>query len=654
MKTKYLFITIFSGIGLSLQAQSLQVAGLIGNENGTTEGRMVVAKADGEGREIQTVDLVSFSLRDGKSTVTENAIAMPDNYYLLPIPELNRNFEVPWSETTDRYAYRVRMTLTDGTRIISELIEDNGRERFRWIGADVKWTSFTQGDIGPKFDQSLGGPNPFSVGGISFYKSFSVHGKGSFTFDLPEDNPYSRLFTYYGIQDDRSAGDVRFSFWVDDNMVETHDLYAMTNPVKPADGIYLRKFETAISGKTKIVLDGDVIDDADYDHMNFPLGRLYLKPDTRKTQTADWPKTDELATDKPALLDIDARFSSGGTTYYEIISGSEYASIEGNKLNLRSIPEDKSTYIEVKAWQFGTDEYLPAAPSTCRFYIRNNKTVQKNEKLVLQNGDVIDRLVVYGDAESRGQVIVENGLAQVKELVLKYTFQPGTWNFVSFPSNINLDKASNLNYQGYHFNDSQKAYYIYEYSTQSRAEQPGKTAWKSLASPDVMRNKGYIMGISRSDDNPNETPVEVTFTLENTQLGLDNSGIGSLNVGLDLTQVTPDSEVTVYIEPTGVKGPPLKVTLQFKPEDLAALPMNHQRALDDARITFNPNRSGIRLTLPTSEKARVVFFDKKGKVIKAIKYESPQLIDVKDMPQGKYQLYIEYGNAYCIKELDLD
>ena len=158
MKTKYLFITIFSGIGLSLQAQSLQVAGLIGNENGTTEGRMVVAKADGEGREIQTVDLVSFSLRDGKSTVTENAIAMPDNYYLLPIPELNRNFEVPWSETTDRYAYRVRMTLTDGTRIISELIEDNGRERFRWIGADVKWTSFTQGDIGPKFDQSLGGP----------------------------------------------------------------------------------------------------------------------------------------------------------------------------------------------------------------------------------------------------------------------------------------------------------------------------------------------------------------------------------------------------------------------------------------------------------------------------------------------------------------
>ena len=77
-------------------------------------------------------------------------------------------------------------------------------------------------------------------------------------------------------------------------------------------------------------------------------------------------------------------------------------------------------------------------------------------------------------------------------------------------------------------------------------------------------------------------------------------------------------------------------------------------SLDEMRVTFNPNRSGIRLTLPTSEKARVVFFDKKGKVIKAIKYESPQLIDVKDMPQGKYQLYIEYGNAYCIKELDLD
>ena len=187
-----------------------------------------------------------------------------------------------------------------------------------------------------------------------------------------------------------------------------------------------------------------------------------------------------------------------------------------------------------------------------------------------------------------------------------------------------------------------------------RAEQPEKTAWEKLLTPQVIRNQGYIMGVSRSADNPDNTPVEVTFVLDNVSLGMDADMEGSMNVALNLMQVEPGTEVPVYVMPDGVKGAPLKVMVRFSPSDRSVLPMNYAAALDEMRVTFNPNRSGIRLTLPTSEKARVVFFDKKGKVIKAIKYESPQLIDVKDMPQGKYQLYIEYGNAYCIKELDLD
>lgn len=657
MNARYIFASLLSVLGMTLQAQKIEIAGIQPSPDGGLDGRMIIAKADGGSKQIKALDLVCFRLRNGQSTTFTTGITpMPDGYYLIQIPALDRSFEVPYIDTTDRYAYRIGLTTDDNVRIVTEMIEDNGLERFYWIGSDVKWTSYTQGEIGPKVDQALGGWNPFIVADISFYKSFSVHGKGSFTFDFPADNPYSRFFTYYGIQDDRSGGDVRFSFIVNGETLETHDMYSKSNPSKPTgyDGIYLRKFETPINGKTKIVLDGDVIDDAAYDHMNFPMGRVYLKPDTRKPQKAGWPSVDILASDKPFAQTIDAAFPSGGTAYYEIVSGSEYATISGAVLNVHTIPEDKDAYIEVRAYQFGTDEYLPAPPSTCRFYIRNNKTVARGEKLELNGGDVVDQLTVYADPESRGQVVVSNGYAQVKKLILKYTFRPGEWNFITFPANMNLDRVSNLNELGYKFNDNQKAYFICEYNTRQRAENPEKTAWTQLASPDVVRNKGYIMGVSRSADNPDNTPVEVTFTFENTTLGVDASGDGSMNVELDMMQVKPGTTVPVYVEPDGVKGAPLKVMVTFSPKDLSQLPVNYAAALDEARITFIPDRSGIRLTLPTQDPAKVVIFDRKDRIVKAVSYTAPYVIDIRTLKPGEYRAYIQYGNASAVKPFTVE
>lgn len=655
MKARYIFVLLFSMLSLFVQAQSIELGGILPTADGSLDGRMVIAKVNDGGKQIQNLQLVSFSLRDGKSTTTSDYVSLGEGYYLLPIPTtLNRNFEVPLITTTDRYAYRVKLTTADGTTLLTEMIEDNGVERFKWIGSDVKWTSFTQGEIGPKVDMALGGFNPFAVSGINFYKSFSVHGKGSFTFDLPADNPYSRMFTYYGIQDDRSGGDVRFSFVVNGKTIETHDMYSKSNTVKPADGIYLRKFETPINGATNIQLLGDVIDDAAYDHMNFPMGRLYLKPDSRKSQKAGWNSTDTLASDKPFTQAIDAAFTSGGITFYEIVSGNEYASIEGNVLNVHTIPTDKSAYIEVKAIQPGTAEYMPATPSTCRFYIRNYKTVSHDGKLILHNGDEIDQLTVYADPESRGQVLVDNGFAQVKKLILKYTFTPGKWNFISFPANVSLSAISNLNSLGYTLNGAKKAFYLCEYNTRSRAEHPEKTAWTKLSTDNVIKNKGYIMGVSRSADNPNNTPVEVTFVFENTTLGIDPSNSGSLNVELNLMQLEPDTEIPVYIMPDdGIKGVPLKVMVRFSPKDISDLPINYAKALDDVRVTFTPNNAGIRLTLPTQEQAKVVIFDKKERMVKAVKYVAPFMIDISDLKPGKYQMYIQYGNAESIKPFEI-
>lgn len=655
MKTRYLFTALCVLLSLTVQAQSLELVGLLPSANGGLDGRMILAKVDDGGKGIQDIQLESFSLRNGQSTVTSDFTALSDHYYLLPIPStLDRNFEVPLIETSDRYAYRVKLVTSDGTTLESEMIEDNGERRFRWIGSDVKWNSYTTGysPDTPRIDCSIDyKKNPFNVGGISFYKSFSTHGKGSFTFILPEDNPYDRFFTYYGIQDNKSLGDVRFSLIVNGQTLETHDMYSMTNAVKPADGIYLRCFDTEINGQTTIVLDGEVIDDYSQDHMNFLLGRLYLKKDTRKLQQSDWSSSQILSSDKPFQYTLDAQFTSGGEVYYKIISGGEYASIDGNILNVTQIPADQSAYIEVMAIQPGTADYLPVM-YVSKFYIRNNKVVQKNERYVIQDGDEIDELTVYADPESRGQVVVDNGLAKVKKLILKYTFTPGKWNFISFPANLDMDKASNLNELGYKYNEGTKAYYIRQYSTRLRAENPSQTAWQKLDVPHVLRNKGYIMGVSRSADNPDDKPVEVTFVLENVMLGMDADVDGTMNVELNLMELEPGTEIPVYVMPDGVKGDPLRVMIRFSPEALSDLPINYARALDEARVTFNPNHSGIRLTLPTEEPAKVVFFDKKGRIVKAVKYVSPYLIDLRDLKKGQYELYIEYGNASQTKTLD--
>lgn len=656
MKARYIFVLLFSLLGLHSQAQSIELIGLVPSADGSLAGRKILAKVDDGGAGISTVQLVSFSLRDGSSTVTSDNIPLSGGYYLLPIPEtLDRDFTVPLLDTKDRYAYRAKFTSKAGNNYISEMIEDNGVERFRWIGADVKWNAATSGyDNRIKYDQGIDGGNPFPVDGINFYKSFSTHATGSFTFNFAEDTPYSRLFTYYGIQDNKSAGDIKFTLTVNGELKDTHTMYAKNNPVKPSDGIYLRKYDVAIDGQTDIVINGDMIDDINQDHMNFPLGRLYLKKDVRKEQEATWPATEILAYGKPFKHTLDAGFTSGGTWLYYITSGSEYATIEGNVLNVHTIPTDDSAYIEVAAVQPGTDEYLTSPLSTCRFYVVNDKTVPADGKLVLNNGDEVDELTVYANPSSRGQVVVNNGFASVNKLILKYTFNPGEWNFISFPANASLSQISNLNSLGYTLNGSQKAFYLCEYNTRSRAEQPSKTAWTKLASDNVIKNKGYIMGVSRSADNPDNKPVEVTFVFENTTLGFDTSNSGSLNVELNMMQLEPGSEIPVYVMPDdGLKGSPLKVMVKFSPKDISSLPVNYVKALDDARVTFNPNRSGIRLTLPTQDQAKVVIFDSKEHVVKAVKYVAPYLIDVTDLKPGKYQLYIQYGNATATKPFEV-
>lgn len=48
-----------------------------------------------------------------------------------------------------------------------------------------------------------------------------------------------------------------------------------------------------------------------------------------------------------------------------------------------------------------------------------------------------------------------------------------------------------------------------------------------------------------------------------------------------------------------------------------------------------------------------MIFDSKERMVKAVKYVSPYLIDITGLESGSYQLYIQYGNATATRPLEI-
>lgn len=641
MKARYilsLVMVLFSGLAT---AQKLELVGVVSYK----DEHNVCVYLDRGDKTFTSFSVTKYDMVTGQNWTTNSADAYTfgDGYYLLPVD----------GNGISEFAYKVKALFSDDTVLETPNIELKDGATFHWLGSDLKCSKYqSEYKSVIVYDQPIDGSanTPITLDGTRYYKSYSVHAYGFLEFDFTEDSPYSRFYTKYGIMDSNNYGDVVFSFIVDGSIVEQHTVNAKSSGAK---GPYIREFEMLLNGVKKIKMQGEVIDNNWGDHMNFVMGRVYFKQDERKEQTVDFPESQILPSDRPFIYEIPNLSSSGLKPYFRIVKGIEYATINGNRLSINAVPSDSEDYIEVEAFQPGNEEYKPSQLYRCKYYVRNIKTVQKDEKIVLKNGEVVEELTVYGDFKTMGQVVVESGFAKINKLKLKYTFVPGAWNFISFPGNFNIDEISNLNELGYYFNKKPKAYYIREYSTKDRTEGTGNT-WKSLSSPEIKMNKGYIMGVARSSDNPDSTPVEVTFTIENSTLGVKNTLDGTLNVQLDMTALNSGEEFEVVVSPVDVKGIPLVVKVKYEPKTEVEQPLNFEKALLDARVTFNPNHSGIRLTLPDDTPAKVLIFNKKGKLVKAVKYVSPYLIDIQDLKKGKYDMIIEYGNARDMKSFEVE
>lgn len=388
------------------------------------------------------------------------------------------------------------------------------------------------------------------------------------------------------------------------------------------------------------------------DYVCFGAPRLYYIRTPKSAQTINWQSERRIVGNGTTEIALDASSSSGMDVRYYIVKGSQYATLRGNTLVINTLPNGGDEVI-VDAYQPGDDSWAPAPVVSCSFTLVHGLEVQKNEYVELSGPDTLDELIIHADSSTAGEINVKSGIVNVKTLILKYTFTPDQWAYVSFPSDLNIDRISDLGRLGYNYNAySGPSYYIRECDTDLRALDPDSEGWKDLDTPDVKANKGYIMTV---DGSLSTEPVEVTFTIDNANVDLSEirRAIG-LTVDFSGMRVGSTQNVSITATNPDVISNHLTVEVTFSPTDTSNLPVDHAYALDKLRYTFVNGHKAIRLTLPDQTPARVVFFDSKGeKVVKAVRYISPNVIDLRDLKAGKYNMMVGYGPATKAYEIEI-
>lgn len=380
--------------------------------------------------------------------------------------------------------------------------------------------------------------------------------------------------------------------------------------------------------------------------------RFYYMPEGKQSQEIVWDSEMALHEYQSVTIPLEALASSGLDISYRIVKGKDVASIDGNNLIINALDDGSKKEIIVEAYQPGNDTFGAAAALRKVYRVTSGLEVGREETVSLKGNHFFNELIVHADRNSSGQVDVKNGIVSVNKFVLKYTFVPGEWNFIAFPSGADIDKISNFSELGFRYNTPVgPTFYLERYDTEKGATESRGNAWIPMETPVVEGMRGYAMAIGGTDS---DEPVEVTFTFDNLGLNL-SAYCQDFNMALDLTGQQAGSVTKVTVSPENVKGNDLQVEIELTSAATAKLPINYTRALEEARYTYAGNgHQAIRITLPDQAPARVVIFDKDGKnVVKTVNYISPMAINVSDLKPGTYSMVVVYGNATRTFTLEL-
>jgi hypothetical protein len=484
-----------------------------------------------------------------------------------------------------------------------------------------------------------------NLGGNVYNKGFGFHAAGSAQFDITP-GKYSRFVSDAGKQYGQIYC-IDLKLYIDGTEV---DSYTHIDQSVVAHWDY----DLTDTNSSIKVWAGTSNDNNWNDHVSLGGTRFYLPTSTRQPQTLTWGDETEFEVNahKDMSFILDASASSGLPVMFRIIKGADAVKIiDDGQLVFPAAKE--ATDVVIEAYQPGDEQWDLAPAVVHTYHVSNTVVVQIGETITLESEETVDDLIDFNDGFNNTGQVQTTGLAQVGQLDYQYRFRSDVWNFIAFPTDVNLDQISNLNELGFKFGGEGVTvgtpgyYYIKKYNSEALATGDGSEEWTLLTSEPKMDGKcGYLMMVS----NVGGEPVEVSFTLDNVWLPM-TMDLEDFNVSFDFSACDPNTTQTVYVRSKNVDGNTLKLTVDYEPEEQSTLPVNHARALKEARVTYTPNRAGLRLTLPDASLAKVVIYDAKGKnLIKAVNYHSPQMIDVSDLAPGNYNMYISYGNAVAARQ----
>lgn len=495
---------------------------------------------------------------------------------------------------------------------------------------------------------------------VVYAKGLGTHARGTLEMQPEVLTPYNRVAADMGAQKGyggNTGQTMAYSIESGNQVVKTTKTLNETTGLYEGGDVTKDKYVSwdvpfNNSAILRLIIDKGSDNKDDNDHVCIGAPRLYYTPVEKTSQTIDWQSECRILNNRQTEVVLDAVSSSGMPVYYYLVKGSEYARLDGNKLVINQFPSGGEEII-VDAYQPGDDVFATSQVASCTFSLVHGLEIPKGEYVEIKGPDTLDELVIYADKDASGQFNIKSGIVDVKKIVLKYTFIPGEWTYLSFPSDLNIDKISNLNALGYTYNGFNVPSYVIRqlngdaYSTE---DEVNDNIWTTLETPQVKALKGYTMAI---DDLLTDQPVEVTFTIDNEGVDLVNL-MRSLGLSIDFSSMQIGGQTTLTVKATNVESNNLTIDVTFNPSNTSSLPVNHEQALERMRYVFVNGHKAIRLTLPDQTPARVVFFDKEGKkVVKAVKYISPNVIDLRDLKPGQYNMMIQYGPATRAMTIDL-
>lgn len=315
-----LTLATLAGVSQGAAAQSLNLTGVSHQgSRGTVNGKIDLA-----GKSVRSVKTYVYNMAAGGSfTAADAAYTLEGNVISAPVQFAEGD-----------YAYRLEVTFTDNSKVVSPCIDPERTYAFMWI-SDYSWQSASvdpnSGACQPRYDhctENVCGRDVFD--GITYAKQASIHANGHMQWAFPSDHLFTRFVCKYGMEDGGgSYADAVYRFSTNGTKVKEQRVFGKTNGGRGGNP-WVYDLELPMQGVT--TLRWDAVGGANIwsDHCHLLMPRLYL--DMRPYAEITWtsPATFPAGSNRMTLSTVN---TAGAPVTYTVVEGANLATIvNGNEL----------------------------------------------------------------------------------------------------------------------------------------------------------------------------------------------------------------------------------------------------------------------------------------------------------------------------------